>query len=120
MAETSTTTTQRTTTTDTREERGYLVGYKIVYYILGIIETLLLLRFLFRLFGANPGAGVVQLIYSITGVLMAPFEYIFPTNAVSGAVFEWSILVAMALYALVVYAVEGLLSIMYSADTGRG
>lgn len=117
MLETTTTTTQNTTST--QEEKPYLVGYKFVYYILGIVETLLLLRFLFKLLGANASSGVVQLIYAVTDVLMIPFRFIFPTNAVSGSVFEWSVLVAMILYALGVYAVQGLLGIVYSADTGK-
>lgn len=121
MLETTTRTTEQTTSTAVAnpEEKPYLVSYKIVYYILGLVEMLLLLRFLFKLFGANRGAGIIEFIYGVTDILMVPFRFVFPTNQVSGATFEWSVLVAMALYALAVYAVQGLLEVIYSADTGK-
>ena len=104
-------------TVEATEEKAanYSALDQLVYLFFGIIETLLLLRFIFRMTGANPGAGIVELIYNITNVLMAPFRLVFPTNAVEGAVFEWSILVAMIFYALLAWIIMRLIRILYTA-----
>lgn len=86
--------------------------YQIIYYILGLVEILLAFRFVFRLLGANQGSGFVSFIYSITGVFMAPFRAIFPTIAEGVSALEWSILVAMVVYATVAWGLAYLLRIM--------
>jgi hypothetical protein len=102
-----------------RDEKPYFLSYKTVNYILGVIEALLFLRFIFKLSGANTGAGVVRFIYNFTEVLLLPFRFIFPTAAVGTIRFEWSTLVAMALYALIVYGIVGLLDLFRTADTDK-
>ena len=74
---------------------------RVVWYIFGLIDVLIAIRFVLKLFGANVEAGFVQLIYGVSGVFMAPFNTIFKALVVSGATFEWSALVAIAIYALV-------------------
>ncbi|HYC79744.1 MAG TPA: hypothetical protein VEC17_01835, partial [Candidatus Binatia bacterium] len=49
---------------------------QVVWYITGIVETLLGLRFLLRLIGANPAAGFVDAVYTLTQPLVAPFNNI--------------------------------------------
>jgi hypothetical protein len=90
---------------------------QIVLLILGIIEVLLLGRFVFRLTGANPASGIVDLVYAITDVLMAPFFLIFPTTNVEGASVEWPILVAMVFYAIVAWIIIKLISILDKSET---
>lgn len=91
------------------------VARNIVWFILGVIETLLLLRFILKLTGANPSSGFVDFVYGVSGVLSAPFDTIFGvTTAKAGAVesvFEPSILVAAAVYALIAWGVVKLLTI---------
>lgn len=66
---------------------------------------LLAFRFVMKLLGANPDSGFVNFIYAITNLLTAPFDNIFGvTRASAGevrSVFEPSILVAGAVYALI-------------------
>jgi YggT family protein len=95
---------------------GYKVA-QIVDYILGIVETVLALRFLFLLFGANPNTGLASFIYTISNPLVAPFKGIFASTNVPGAVFDWSILVAMAVYAVVAYALVRLVEIATTDTT---
>jgi hypothetical protein len=87
----------------------------IVWYILGFIEILLAFRFVLKLLGANPASGFVNFIYSITGILTAPFDSIFGvTRATAGetrSVFEPSILVAGAVYALIAWGIVKLITI---------
>jgi len=87
----------------------------IVWYILGLIEVLLALRFVLKLFGANSASSFVNFIYSMTGILTAPFDSIFGvTQATAGqthSVFEPSILVAAAIYALIGWGIVKLITI---------
>jgi uncharacterized protein YggT (Ycf19 family) len=100
--------TQETTVhkTNTNVDERYFSIQQGIYYVLGIIESLLLLRFIFKLLAANPASGFIQLIYSITDALLLPFRGIFPTSAVEGSVMEWSTLVAMLIYWLIAYGIE--------------
>ena len=76
-------------------------GTQIVWYITGILETLLIFRFLLKLFGANPSAGFTEFIYGTTSVFAAPFLNVFRVTRVEGAVFEWTTLLAMLVYYLI-------------------
>jgi len=82
---------------------------RIVYYILGVIEVFLGLRFVLRMLGANTQSAFVQFIYSVSAIFMAPFSAIFKTTVVEGAKLEWSILVAMAVYALIGWGIVALI-----------
>jgi len=92
----------------------------IVWYILGLIEILLAFRFVLKLLGANPDSGFVDFVYSVSGILTAPFDNIFNVaSAKSGdihAVFEPSILVAAAVYALIAWGLVKLLTINRDGD----
>lgn len=87
----------------------------VVWYIVGFIEVLLAFRFVLKLFGANPASGFVNFIYSVTGVLTAPFDNIFgvtsPEAGSVQSVFEPSILVAAVVYALIGWGIVKLLSL---------
>jgi hypothetical protein len=78
---------------------------RVILFVFGVIEVLIALRFVLRLLGANAEAGFVQLIYGVSGIFMTPFNSIFGTQHVAGATFEWSALVAMAIYALIAWGV---------------
>lgn len=86
--------------------------FAVVYYLLNIVEALLLLRLVMKLLGANAGNGFVNGIYTITNPLVSPFAGIFHTPVTSaGTVVEWSTIVAMIVYALIAYAIVQLLRI---------
>ena len=73
-------------------------GTQIVWYILGLIEVLLVFRFVLRLLGANPDAGFTNFIYGVTHIFAAPFLNVFRISQVSGSIFEWTTLLAMLVY----------------------
>ena len=87
----------------------------IVWYLVGLVEILLAARFALKLFGANATSGFVEFIYNVTGVLTAPFDNIFSVGTVNAgdvkSVFEPSILVAMAVYALVGWGIVKLITL---------
>ena len=74
-----------------------------VMFVFGVIEVFIAIRFVLTLLGANAEAGFVKFIYAVSDVFMAPFNAIFNTQTVEGATFEWSALVAMAVYALIAW-----------------
>jgi YGGT family len=80
-------------------------GTQVVWYILGLLEILLAFRFVLKLLGANAGAGFTRFIYNSTSVFTAPFRAVFPSSVVEGSVFEWTTLLAMAVYWLVAYGI---------------
>lgn len=82
----------------------------IIYVIGGFIGILVGLRFLFRLLGANPGSAFVQWIYDWSTPFVAPFAGIFGQEStiltgpgvVTTSVFDWTALIALIIYGLVV------------------
>lgn len=80
-------------------------GTQVVWYVLGLIETLLAFRFVLKLLGANPEAGFSAFIYGVTYIFAAPFLSVFQTVYVAGSVFEWTTLLAMGVYGIVAYGI---------------
>lgn len=87
----------------------------LVWFILGLIEVLLALRFIFKLLGANTASSFVNLIYNVTDILTAPFDSIFgvasATDGEIESVFEPSIIVAAIVYALIAWGIVKLINI---------
>lgn len=76
-------------------------GTQIVWYLVGLIEILLALRFILKLFGANAGAGFASFIYTITLPLIMPFNSVFRLSRIDASLFEWTTLLAMIIYLLI-------------------
>ena len=73
-------------------------GTQAVWYILGLIETLLVFRFILKLMAANPDAGFTSFIYGASYLFAAPFLNVFSTTQVASSSFEWTTLLAMLVY----------------------
>lgn len=82
----------------------------IVYFIFGLIEAILALRFIMLLLGANPEAGFTRMVYGLSAPFMAPFDAVFGETVIAGSVFEWSALLAIVIYALVAWAIASLIA----------
>lgn len=107
---------QETKKVDTSSSAGaQTMLANIVWFIVGVIEILLISRFVLKLLGANPDSGFVDFIYSVSGALTAPFDNIFgvasTTTGSVESVFEPSILVAAVVYALIGWGIVKLLTI---------
>ncbi len=87
----------------------------IVWYILGVLEVVLAIRFVLKLLGANSANAFVDLTYSISGIITAPFDSIFgvtsTTTGDTNSVFEPSIIVAGLVYMLIAWGVVKLITI---------
>jgi hypothetical protein len=88
----------------------------LVYYLLGLIESFLILRLIFKLLGANSGSGFVSFIYSTSGFFLAPFTSIFPvatgTGVTTVSIFEPAVFVAIIVYALIAWGVGALIKVL--------
>jgi len=97
------------------EKKAFTSG-RMVYYILGVLQSLLAFRLVFRLLGANPESGFVSFIYSVTNIFIVPFEAIFRSATTDGietrAVLEFSTIIAMIVYALIAWGIVKLIIIL--------
>jgi len=82
---------------------------RVIWFFFGVVEVLIAIRFVLTLTGANAEAGFVRMIYGVSDVFMAPFVAVFSLQRVSGATFEWSALVAIAVYALIAWGLVALI-----------
>lgn len=92
---------------------------RILYTLLGILEILLGLRFVLKFIGANPDAGFSAFIYGITNIFIAPFNALLGTPTVGGSIIEVNTLIAMAVYALLVWIIARLIAIGMDRSTSR-
>ena len=80
----------------------------ITYFVLAVLEIILLLRLFLRLLGANEASGFVSFLYNLSHIFVAPFNGIFNDQALGRSVFETSTLVAMIVYALLAWGIVSL------------
>jgi hypothetical protein len=92
-------------------------GTQIVWYVFGLLEVILAFRFILKLLGANPAAGFTSFIYGISQPFAAPFLSVFRITNVQGNVFEWTTLLAMAVYWLIAIAIVKLLMMGKTVST---
>lgn len=92
-----------------------IVIRRIIYYIAGVIITLLALRVLLLLMAANQGTPFVDLVYGLSGMFAQPFYSIFSYQPSYGrSVFEVSSVVAIIVYGLVAHGLATLFTLTRS------
>ncbi len=100
----------------TSQTSGIVVAQRAIWFIVGVVDTLLAIRFVLLLLGANQGAGFVDFIYGITGVFVAPFVGIFGEPIYGRFVFEWSSLLAIVVYTLIGWGIVKLITLSRPQD----
>ncbi len=93
----------------------------ITYFVLGVLEIILVLRLFFRLLGANQDNSFIMFLYNLSHVFVAPFNGIFNDQTIgSSSVFEISTVIAMIVYALLAWGIVSLGRLLYATrTTGR-
>ena len=91
---------------------------QIIWYILGVIETLLLFRFVLKALGANPFSGFAAFIYNITSLFVAPFNGILGTAVAGNSAVEWSTIIAAVVYLCLAWGLVYLLDLIYPITPG--
>jgi hypothetical protein len=103
-----------------REQRIFTFKVtQLIWLFLGILEALIALRIGLKLIGANPESPIVALIYGLTFLFLFPFEGMIttPTSA-GGMVLELSSFFAMLIYALIAWAVERIVWVLFYRPRG--
>jgi hypothetical protein len=106
-------------TNQSRANTRYWIA-SVTYFVFGVLEAILLLRFFFRLLGANKANDFIAFLYSLSHVFVSPFNGIFNDQALGNSVFEVSTLVAMMVYALLAWGIVALGRVVFAPNlTGR-
>lgn len=89
---------------------------RIIAVIIGFIEVIIGLRFVFLLIGANPSSQFVSWIYDWSNPFVAPFAGIFGQRATITAagqgvaaqsIFDWTALIALVIYGIIGVVIAG-------------
>lgn len=90
-----------------REQRIFsFKATQLIWLLLGILEALIALRIGLMLIGANPNSPIVALIYGLSYLFLFPFTGLINSPTFGNMVFELSSMFAMLIYALIAWAVE--------------
>jgi len=87
---------------------------QIILWCFSILETMIALRIVLKLIGANPGSFIVNLIYGITSPFLIPFAGVIRSPAADAMVLEISSIFAIVIYALIAVAFEKLIWVIVS------
>ena len=76
---------------------GAEVARRIVVFVFGIVQVLIVLRILLLLVGANDDSAIVSAIYNVSGLFVAPFDNILGRDALhnGGSVLDVAAVVAL-------------------------
>ena len=91
----------------------------LVNLIVGIVVTILGLRFLLRLFNANANNEFVSWIYDSSAEIMGPFRGVFPVSNVEGSVIDFPALFAILVYLLIAFFVVYIINTLDVASKKR-
>ena len=108
---------------ETRHEEALTVRYAIgklndfIQWFITVLEVTLAIRFILKLIGADPNNLFAGFLYALTDIVLFPFSTIVHSPSIHPPyqAFEWSTLIAMAIYALIFWAVGRFLRILISS-----
>ena len=109
------------TTAHEQGSEGRVTTFKatqLIWLLLGLLEGVLALRFIFKLIGVNAANAFASLLYKVTDFFVAPFASLTGAPAAGGMVFEFSTILAMIVYALVGWALVRLAYVLFYRPRG--
>lgn len=83
-----------------------------VGFIVGVVDIVIAARFLGKLLGASAQSAFVNLIYHVSGPMVAPFTGIFGDSGSRTNTFETASLVALVVYAVIGWGLVVLIRIV--------
>jgi len=102
-----------------REQRIFTFkATQLIWLLLGILEAMIALRIGLKLIGANPESMIVALIYGFTYLFLFPFAGLVGSPATGNMVLELSSLFAMLIYALIAWAFERIVWLIFYRPGG--
>jgi hypothetical protein len=110
----------RTTQREPERERRIFTfkATQLVWLLFGILEALIALRIGLKLIGANPDSPIAVFIYGFTSLFLFPFVGLTATPAAGGMVLELSSVIAMVVYALIGWALERIIWVIFYRPRG--
>lgn len=113
---------RQTSTRDYAAEHGLQLykGEQLIWLLLGIVEVLIGLRVVLKLFAANAENGFAHFIYGVAGFFLTPFFGLTGTPAAGGSVLEVSSIIAMAIYALVAWGIVWVIRLLFLRTASHG
>jgi hypothetical protein len=95
-----------------------LKATQLVWLFFGGLEVLIALRIALKLIAANPASPIAALIYTITDLFLFPFAGLTITPSFGGMVLELSSFFAMVIYALIAWAIERTIWVIFYRPRG--
>src|SRR5512140_94715 len=110
------------TSSQREPERGQRIfsfkASQLIWLLLGILEALIALRIGLKLIGANPDSPIVFLIYGFTSLFLFPFTGLIGSPTAGSMVLELSSMFAMLVYALLGWAIERVVWLIFYRPRG--
>jgi hypothetical protein len=91
---------------------------QIIWLLFGILEVMIALRIGLKLIGANPASPIAVFIYGFTGLFLLPFQGLIGTPTSGDLVLEISSIIALVVYALIGWALERLIWVIFYRPRG--
>jgi hypothetical protein len=91
---------------------------QLIWLLLGLLEVVLALRFVFKLIAVNAANPFATLLYNVTNLFVAPFASLTGAPAAAGMVLEISTLIAMIVYLLIAWGIERIVYVLFYRPRG--
>ncbi len=91
---------------------------QLVWLLFGILEAMIALRIMLKLIGANAVSPIAAFIYGFTNLFLMPFAGLTGTPSAGNMVLEISSFIAMVVYALVAWAIERIVWVIFYRPRG--
>ena len=109
------------TTAHEQGSEGRVTTFKVtqlIWLLVGLLEGVLGLRFIFKLIGVNAANAFASLLYTVTDFFVAPFASLTGAPAAGGMVLEVSTLIAMIVYALIGWVLARIAYVLFYRPSG--
>ncbi len=91
---------------------------QLIWLVFGLLEAAIALRVLFKLIAVNPGNPFASFLYAVTDLFLWPFATLVGSPSVNGSVLEISSVIAMIIYALIAWALERIVYVLFYRPRG--
>ncbi len=92
---------------------------QFVWLFAGVLEGLIGLRVILRLFAANPGNPFARFVYEVTSIFLWPFRTLTASPSAGNRVLEIPSLIAMLVFALLAWVIVQLIWLIFSRSSTR-
>ena len=109
------------TTAHEQGSEGRVTTFKLtqlIWLLVGLVDGLLGLRFIFKLIGVNAANTFASFLYKLTDFFVAPFASLTGAPAAGGMVFEFSTILAIIIYLLIGWVLARIAYVLFYRPSG--